>query len=464
MTLKLNRWKLVVLLTFITLVGILVVSNAKGAIALSPKLIRVGLLTNSPGTALSFGAGYQLVDKATGKAICELTANDQVQFTPEGLGEVAILAAAGTTTIQTGAELYSLGQDGNPVKTMLEQIFMTAEDTVPRLTRGITVSTSQQAFGTFAGPIVVRKILPDGEGLVSLGNKQYRGNMEVRLDSNNSLTVINELPLEQYLYGVVASEMPSSWPLEGLKAQAVAARNYALRQQQTGRFSANGFDVTATDLSQVYGGFGSEKEKTTTAVDATRGVVMLAEGKPINAVYHSSSGGYTENSEEVWNYPASYLKTKLDTLDVNTSHYNWQFPLTGFMTMEEAKTKLQAIKGWSFGTITNLAAEKMTASGSRIQILRIEGTDPTGNPKVEKLFNADIVRSAFGLKSAPKEIILNLGVDGKLQGVVFKGSGWGHGVGMSQWGARGMAQAGNDYRTILQYYYTGVTIAENYAE
>ncbi len=457
-----KRWSLPI--TFVVLAGIFLGFDAGGAVALGPKLIRVGLMTNSSGTTFSTGGGYQLVDTATGKAISDLQAGDQLQVTPEDSAQTYILSPSGTTALQPGGELYAMGQDGNPVKMGTETAFMSADDGVPRLTRGIAVSSSQQALGTYAGPVVVSKLVPADANLFSLNNKQYRGNLEFRLDNNNALTIINELPLEEYLYGVVASEMPSSWPMEGLKAQAVAARNYALRQQQTGRFSAGGFDVTATDLSQVYGGYGAEKERTNTAVDSTRGVIMLAEGKPINAVYHASSGGYTENSEEVWTYPASYLKSRPDTLDINTLHYNWQFPLTGVMTMEDVKVKLQAVKGWSFGTITNLIAEKMTSSGNRIQILRVEGTDPAGNPKMERLYNADQVRSAFGLKSAPREVWLDIGAEQKPTGVVFKGSGWGHGLGMSQWGARGMAQAGNDYRTILQHYYTGVTIAENYGE
>lgn len=288
--------------------------------------------------------------------------------------------------------------------------------------------------------------------------------MEFRLDNNNTLTAINELSLEKYLYGVVPSEMPSSWGAEALKAQAVAARNYALRQRGSLRFSGQGYDVVATDLSQVYRGYTGEKATTTEAIDATKGVVMLADGKPIDAVYHSSSGGATENSEEVWTYPSSYLKTKPDPLDLNALHYNWQYPTSGEMSMSQVAAKLKAYKGWSFGTITNVVAEQMTSSGNRIMVLRIEGKDTAGNPLTQRLSKADSVRSAFGLKSGPREVVVNLGLDLLPTGIIFKGSGWGHGLGMSQWGAKGMAEAGNEYRSILQYYYTGVTIADNYGE
>ncbi|HEX3032525.1 MAG TPA: SpoIID/LytB domain-containing protein [Bacillota bacterium] len=200
------------------------------------------------------------------------------------------------------------------------------------------------------------------------------------------------------------------------------------------------------------------------AIDATRGVVMLAGGQPIDAVYHSSSGGATENSEEVWSYATSYLRTKPDPMDFNSQHYNWQYPTSGEMSMSQVAARLKTYKGWNFGTITNVVSETMTTSGNRIQVLRIEGTDTSGNPLTQRLTKADNVRSAFGLKSGPREVVVNLGLDMVPTGIVFKGSGWGHGLGMSQWGARGMAEAGNDYRSILQYYYTGVTIAENYGE
>ncbi len=450
--------------TLLLAVGGFFFVNSQGALAQTDMLIRVGLSTNSSQQSFSTDGGYQLIDTTSGKIIANLNTGDSIQVTPEGSSEIYILNNAGTTVLQPTEGLYVQGQAGDPLNIGLKNAFMTAEDGVPRLSSGITVNANGQMKGTYAGPLQARKIDPATNNLFTVNNKQYRGNLEFTLNNQNTLTVVNELPLEKYLYGVVPAEMPSSWPLEALKAQAVAARNYVLLQKQSGRFASSGFDVTATDLSQVYGGYTAEKERTNTAVDATQGVIMLAQGKPINAVYHSSSGGYTENSEDVWNYPTSYLKAKVDTLDMNSLHYNWQYPASGIMTIDEVRAKLLSVKGWNFATISNIVVEKMASSGNRIQILRVEGTDQTGNPKSEKLFNADVIRSTFGLKSGPREIWLNIGPEQKPTGVVFRGSGWGHGIGMSQWGARGMAQAGSDFRSILQYYYTDITLVENYGE
>ncbi|MBW7457600.1 SpoIID/LytB domain-containing protein, partial [Paenibacillus sepulcri] len=135
-------------------------------------------------------------------------------------------------------------------------------------------------------------------------NRSYRGQIELS-GVNNKLTVINELPFEQYLYAVVGAEMPASWPAEALKSQAVAARTYALFQG----FKFQVAHVVDTTLSQAYGGIGSEKPTTIAAVDATKGEVLTYNGSVIEALFSSSAGGQTADSMEIWGNDVGYLKT-----------------------------------------------------------------------------------------------------------------------------------------------------------
>jgi stage II sporulation protein D len=148
------------------------------------------------------------------------------------------------------------------------------------------------------GPIV---FLP-GTTPLEVDQRPYRGQIEVAVTGTN-LDAINVLGLEQYLQGVVAQEMPSAWPEEALKAQAVAARSYALAH----RLSGKPFDLYADVRSQVYGGVKGEHARTTAAVQATKGVVLLWEGKPIDALFHSTSGGATLDAVEVFGKPVPYL-------------------------------------------------------------------------------------------------------------------------------------------------------------
>ncbi|HQE66558.1 MAG TPA: SpoIID/LytB domain-containing protein, partial [Bacillota bacterium] len=128
--------------------------------------------------------------------------------------------------------------------------------------------------------------------------KKYRGDIIMQSLEESDVTVINELPFDHYLYSVVPSEMPSSWHIEALKAQAVAARNFALVTM--GRHGAHGFDLCSTEHCQAYNGLAQENSAATEAVNATKGKVITYNGAPISAFYHSSSGGHTEDSENVW--------------------------------------------------------------------------------------------------------------------------------------------------------------------
>ena len=286
------------------------------------------------------------------------------------------------------------------------------------------------------------------------GSQRYRGTLEFRADEKG-LTVINELPIEEYLSGVVPAEMPATWPAQALKAQAVAARSYVLAQLGTDR--KGGFDVLATQDSQVYKGYAWENPATNKAVEETRGEVLTFRGLPVEAYFHSSSGGFTENSEDVWKYSLDYIRAKVDPNDRNNTYYNWQVSYTQKQLIDQLNCK-----GYQFREIGDLNEQERTSTGARVKRLAIKGLNKEGVSVVEEVYNADQVRLALGLKSAFFTMEKEFDRQQKLVKITFRGNGWGHGLGMSQYGALTLARQGYSYQDILQYYYSGVTIAKNY--
>lgn len=287
--------------------------------------------------------------------------------------------------------------------------------------------------------------------LVFASQRWYRGKLDIYPIATKALAVVNELPLESYLCGVVPGEMPPSWPIEALKAQAVAARTYTM--SHLGSYAKLGYDLVATTSSQVYGGIKVETEATNRAVFETRGQILLHNGKPIHAYYHSTSGGRTESGYELWG-PFPYLRSVQD-FDHQSPKYIWHKEFN----QNELKTALAALKV-NVGQILALETLQRTESG-RAKVVRVLGDKGTMELDAAK------VRSALKLDST----FFNVGALDNSGQVVekpatapvsfqFAGRGWGHGLGMSQWGARQLALDGRDYRTILRHYYTGVAIEQ----
>ena len=369
--------------------------------------------------------------------------------------------------------------------------------------------------------------IQDISGITSLGQRQYRGVIELARFSGSLLTAVNVIDIEEYLWSVVPAEMPSGWHPEALKAQAVAARTYAMFRM--GSMAHRGFDLCDTIYSQVYPGVTNEHPNTTAAVNATRGIMIFHDGEPIEAVYFSSSGGFTDNSENVWIAAVPYLRAVAELHE--TTAREW----TRTVTLTQLNSFLAA-NNVNIGNATGLQLGK-SATG-RVQELTITGT--TGQhtirgESIRRFFSPSLysrnftitggmsVHGAPGAPQAPPETRVyvqtaqglstvslqglqiqgqfgqtNLGNDGifvqaagrtvNLQttaiapnlpnlpdrpqignaiisstvstaySIELAGRGWGHGVGMSQHGAHGMAQAGFNFIQILQHYYTGVEV------
>lgn len=311
-----------------------------------------------------------------------------------------------------------------------------AYEVVPT-SRGIEVVGT----GQFEGVV---RLLPTSGGRLYLAIRPYRGFLELRRTPTGRLTVINELDLEEYLYGVLKMEVDPRWPEEALKAQAIASRTLALHSLN--RFQAEGYDVRATTDSQVYGGVIAEDSRTTTAVDATRGHVITYQGRAIFAAYHSDSGGNTESSEYVWGSRYPYLQGVPDPASTGAPGQEWVLRLDLAAFEDRLRRAGKPITG-----ITGVEVAEFTPSGRALTvrmttsqgIINVKATD------LRTILGADLLRSTmFVVRLIPDE----------QAAVEFTGRGSGHGVGLSQWGARGQALLGRTYTEILRYYYTGVTV------
>jgi len=291
------------------------------------------------------------------------------------------------------------------------------------------------------------RLSPTEGGRLYIGIRPYRGLLELRRTASGRLTVINEVDLEEYLYGVLKMEVDPEWPADALKAQAVAARTLAL--QSMGRFASEGYDVRATTDTQVYGGISAEDSRTTAAVEDTRGEIMTYEGRPIFAAYHSDSGGYTESSELVWGGRYPYLQAVPDPYSTGAPNHEWIVR----MDLPAFEERLRRA-GRSANGITGIEVVETTPSG-RVGLVRITGAHGVATVKgtdLRAIMGATLLRSTlFIVRITPDEQPL----------VEFLGRGSGHGVGLSQWGARGMAAAGRNYTEILKYYYTGIEISRS---
>ena len=284
-------------------------------------------------------------------------------------------------------------------------------------------------------------IEPKGDGYVWIGDRWYRGRTHL-IPHKGGITAINYVNLESYLYSVIGAEMNGNWPQEALKAQAVAARSYALHKRQEN--SNDFYDLGDNQVWQVYQGIKTESPGTYAAVDGTQGQVLTYNGQVILALFHSSSGGHTENVEDVWSNPLPYLRAVPD-FDQDAPVYQW----TESFTQTELKQRISGV-----GNIISMTPEKTTPHGSVITIKVL------GDGGVKTLEGTDIT-AALGLKSTRFSVSAQKS-DGQKIPASFQitGKGFGHAVGMSQWGAYNLARNGYNYQQILLYYYQGSTLAK----
>ncbi|MFM7192432.1 MAG: SpoIID/LytB domain-containing protein, partial [Microcystaceae cyanobacterium] len=252
---------------------------------------------------------------------------------------------------------------------------------------------------------------PQGDGVVWIGDRWYRGKTRL-IRQGSGVTAVNVVNIEQYLYSVVGSETIPAWPIEALKTQAVAARTFAIYKStaESNRY----YDLDTTTATQVYKGMENEYVSTVDAVNATQGQVMTYNGRVILAAFHASSGGHTENVEDVWSSPLPYLRAVVD-FDQNAPVFQWSKTFS-------AGELSQLIGG--VGRVRSLVPEQTTPLG-RIVSMRVVGSGGSKRLSGAKLRQALKLRSTLFT-------VADMG-----NSFVISGRGSGHGLGLSQWGAFG---------------------------
>ncbi len=281
---------------------------------------------------------------------------------------------------------------------------------------------------------------PQGDGPWTVGDRTVRGRILVRAEGDR-LEVLNRIDLETYVASIVGAEMSPSWPMEALRAQAVAARTYALHE--AGRRRRFDWDLRATVNSQVYRGVSAESRETREATAATQGEILTYRGAPILAVFHSTAGGRTATAGEVWGRDLPYLRNVDIEEEADAPHTYWR---TVFSNADLDRQLTDA--GIEVGSLRDLVVTARTESG-RVATLEVRGSS-----QVARLFGPSLRSFAGGLDLRSKLFDIRSVPDG----FAFVGSGYGHGVGMSQWGARALAERGETYRRILERFYPGTRL------
>ena len=284
-------------------------------------------------------------------------------------------------------------------------------------------------------------IKSDDPEIFIINEKMFRGNIQLIKKANGKLLVVNCIELEDYVKGILYQESSHYWPMEVLKAQAIISRTYALYQMQGNK--QKDFDMTNDIYSQVYGGQASERYRTNKAVDETAGKVLFYKGKIIPAYFHATCGGHTEDASALWKIDLAPLKGVTCGFCRESPHFNWHYDLS----LKEIEDKLSQ-EGFKIKNITNLKILGRDKSG-RVTDLKIISAN-----KEEKIPAKDF-RNIIG----PNNInSTNFSVNVVGSDAVFEGIGWGHGVGLCQWGAYFMAKQGYTAEQILKYYYPGVNV------
>jgi stage II sporulation protein D len=261
----------------------------------------------------------------------------------------------------------------------------------------------------------------------------YGGTIDIwRGDGGRYL--INELPLEEYVKDVVAAEVAPDWDMEALKVQAVISRTYALYQK---RMNGNSlYHIASSVLHQVYKGK-SPDARIAYAVSQTSGEVLTFNNVPIEAFYHSTCGGVTENAEEVFGKSYPYLKPVESSCDLSP-YSSWERKIK--IEELESALKIQGIKEVRVKSFTSTKRVKQLSIRTHSGIIAINATD---------------LRKALGWSRLPST---KFTISRRGESILFEGQGYGHGVGLCQWGALKMARDGKNYREILSFFYPGATI------
>jgi stage II sporulation protein D len=304
----------------------------------------------------------------------------------------------------------------------------------------------REKSGISVGGAPTRSLRLYSPGVLQINGKGYRGTIEVA-PTSRGLLVVDEILLEDYLVGLINCEISSQWPLEAVKAQAVVARTFALYQKEARKNSLYHLESTVSD--QVYEGCDIEDNRAARAVEETRGEVLTYEGAIIQAFFHSSCGGHTENSENVWSIRYPYLRGVECTNCSTSPSVLWEQTIS--------RKKLEALLRRGGVPVYDLRSVRSLSRNTSGRIVSLEFESGAGTHVVPAVRFRRIV--GYGvIKSTDFEVKL---VDDNF---VFIGVGYGHGVGLCQWGAKQQAEDGAGYREILSFYYPGTRVEQYYTD
>ncbi|MDR2772651.1 MAG: SpoIID/LytB domain-containing protein [Elusimicrobiota bacterium] len=286
----------------------------------------------------------------------------------------------------------------------------------------------------------------ESSSLISINGKHYHGYFSITKSRRGTgLNIINVLSFEDYIKGVVPKEAMSDWNIEALKTQSVISRTYAAAS--LGRHSAEGFDLCDTTHCQVYGGADVETDASNKAVERTAGEMLTYRGKLAETLFFSNSGGATENPRYVWGWQdtPAYLKGVKDPYSKDQPNYSWE-------------------------TVVPESLIEQKLNIGQISSIKISGKNPSGSAEtivIKHSKGTAVIKAAqFRMTIDPNKIKSTLITSIRKQGsnIIFKGNGWGHRVGLSQWGAKAMADKGFGYKRILTFYYPQTRIEKVHYE
>jgi stage II sporulation protein D len=354
--------------------------------------------------------------------ICLMAASGSAALRPESI-RVALVKGAETLRIDGTGILLTDGK-GAPLR-----LEMPLE--VQRTRDGISVNGRSVPGLVASAPV-----------RVTVNGKGYRGLLEISA-ADKGLLVVNELPLEEYLVGLINCEISSAWPMEAIKAQAVIARSYAMYQKQARRGAL--YQLESSVMDQVYEGCDVEDSRAARGVQESAGEVLSYEGKTIQAFYHSNCAGHTESSERVWGLSIPYLRGVPCQYCQQANPVKWE----QVIPLKKVETQLRGA-GFQVSGIRELKVQSRNASGRAQEVAVLSGKGRVSVPSVafRKALGYGVVKSTnFELRVSGEDCLIS-------------GTGSGHGVGLCQWGAKQRAGDGFSYREILSYYYPGVTLGK----
>ena len=356
--------------------------------------------------------------------------------TPGTAGTVALQPEVIRVALLKGVESVNLDGDG----------VLAADEEGKPLVLGFPLLVKRSMSGLSVNGRNVRSLVASAPDFMLVNGKRYRGIIEVT-PADKGVLVVDELQLEDYLVGLINCEISSKWPMESIKSQAVIARSYAIYQKETRKNAP--YHLESSVMDQVYEGCDIEDSRAVRGVSETAGEVLTFDGRVIQAFYHSSCGGHTEAVENVWGYSLPYLQGVDCKYCLTAGAGKWEQTI--------ALKKIESLlKGGTYQVygLREIKAGRRNKSGrlNDLILLTAKGNVTISGVNFRKMIGYSVIKSTnFEVKTVGNDAL-------------FSGYGYGHGVGLCQWGAKQRAEDGFDYREILSYYYPGTKLEKAYGK